>query len=442
MGYLWFSLSIFLCLSYFSVAEVVTCSGIVPMRYRNDKISITDFGGVGDGVTLNTKAFREAIYRIEHLKRRGGTLLYIPPGVYLTESFNLTSHMTLYLAKGAVIKATQDTRNWPLIAPLPSYGRGRELPGGRYMSFIHGDGIQDVVITGENGTIDGQGGVWWNMWRQRTLQFTRPNLMEFMNSKNIIISNVIFQNSPFWNIHPVYCSNVVVRYVTILAPNDSPNTDGVDPDSSSNVCIEDSYISTGDDLVAVKSGWDEYGIAYGRPSSGITIRRVRGSSPFAGIAIGSETSGGVENVLAEHINLYNMGVGIHIKTNIGRGGFIRNITVSDVYMEKVRKGIKIAGDVGDHPDDKYNQNALPVVKGITLKDVWGVLVQQAGVILGLKNSPFTGICLSNINLNGMTGSRSPPWKCSDISGAAHLVSPLQCSELSSAQRASTCSNYS
>lgn len=77
------------------------------MRYRNDKISITDFGGVGDGVTLNTKAFREAIYRIEHLKRRGGTLLYIPPGVYLTESFNLTSHMTLYLAKGAVIKATQ-----------------------------------------------------------------------------------------------------------------------------------------------------------------------------------------------------------------------------------------------------------------------------------------------------------------------------------------------
>lgn len=86
---------------------MVTCSGIVPMSYRNDKISITDFGGVGDGRTLNTKAFRAAIYRIEHLKRRGGTLLYIPPGVFLTGSFNLTSRMTLYLAKGAVIKATQ-----------------------------------------------------------------------------------------------------------------------------------------------------------------------------------------------------------------------------------------------------------------------------------------------------------------------------------------------
>lgn len=88
-------------------ADVETCSGIVPMRYRNDKISITDFGGVGDGQTVNTKAFREAIFRIQHLRRRGGTLLYIPPGEFLTESFNLTSHMTLYLARGAVIKATQ-----------------------------------------------------------------------------------------------------------------------------------------------------------------------------------------------------------------------------------------------------------------------------------------------------------------------------------------------
>ncbi|XP_027933061.1 probable polygalacturonase [Vigna unguiculata] len=417
-----------------SIFSTPTCSNLVPFRNRTDIISITDFGGVGDGRTLNTKAFREAVYRIEHLRRPGGTVLVVPRGVYLTESFNLTSHMTLFLAAGAVIKATQETGRWPLIAPLPSYGRGRELPGARYISFLHGDGLTDVVITGENGTIDGQGDVWWNMWRKRTLKYTRPNLVEFVNSQDILISNVIFKNSPFWNIHPVYCNNVVVRYVTILAPPDSPNTDGIDPDSSSNVCIEDSYISTGDDLVAVKSGWDEYGIAYGRPSSGITIRRLTGSSPFAGIAIGSETSGGVENVLAERINLFNMGVGIHIKTNKGRGGFIKNITVAHVYVENARQGIKISGEVGGHPDDKYNPNALPFVKGITIRNVWGVKVKQAGLINGLKNSPFTDVCLSVINFHGM--KRAPDWKCSDVNGSAYQVNPWPCSQLSNQEHGS------
>lgn len=438
----WFGAITLLWMNFFtfSNAEWQTCSGMVPMNYRNDKISITDFGGVGDGVTLNTRAFKAAIYRIEHLKRRGGTLLYIPPGEYLTGPITLTSRMTLYLARGAVIKATMDTRYWPLLPPLPSYGRGRERPGGRYMSFIHADGLHDVIITGENGTIDGQGGVWWDMWRQGTLPFTRPNLIELMNSRDVLISNVIFKNSPFWNIHPVYSSNIVIRYVTILAPTDSPNTDGIDPDSSSHVCIEDSYISTGDDLVAVKSGWDEYGIAYGRPSHDITIRRLTGSSPFAGIAIGSETSGGIQNILAEHINLFNMGVGIHIKTNIGRGGIIRNITVSNVYMENARKGIKISGDVGDHPDGNYDRFALPIVKGVTIKNVWGDNVQQPGLIHGLRNSPFTGICLSNINLRGGQNIRYFPWQCSDVSGAAVQVSPWPCAQLTSSQQWGSCSS--
>lgn len=230
-------------------------------------------------------------------------------------------------------------------------------------------------------------------------------------------------------------SHVVIRYVTILAPADSPNTDGIDPDSSSNVCIEDSYISTGDDLVAVKSGWDEYGIAFGRASHSITIRRVTGSSPYAGIAVGSETSGGVVDVLAEHITLYNMGIGIHLKTNIGRGGVVRNITVSNVYMENARTGIKISGDVGDHPDEYYNKNAIPVLKNVVIKNVWGERVQQPGLIRGLRNAPFTDICLSNIQLGG-----AQPWECSDVVGAAVQVSPWPCAQLTDRQQLGACSS--
>lgn len=190
----------------------------------------------------------------------------------------------------------------------------------------------------------------------------------------------------------------------------------------------------------MKSGWDEYGIAFGRPSVDITIRRMNGSSPFAGIAVGSETSGGIQNVFAEHINLFNMGVGIHIKTNIGRGGVISNITVTNVRMENVRKGIKIAGDVGDHPDERYNPNALPILKDVKIMDIWGDKVQQPGLIRGIKNAPFTGICLSGISLNGDPGRRHLPWQCSDVSGAAFEVSPSPCSELTSSQQSGACSS--
>ncbi|URE47263.1 Glycosyl hydrolases family 28 [Musa troglodytarum] len=398
----------------------VSCSDIVPMKSRREVISITDFGAVGDGRTLNTWPFKKAIYRIQHLRSRGGTLLYIPPGVWLTGSFSLTSHMTLYLARGAVIKATQLLKRtylnkvylWTHSSSNAGY---MELASGRPFTIVWKRARVARQEIRENGTIDGQGDVWWNMWRQRSLHFTRPNLLEFKNSRDVIISNVVFQNSPFWNIHPVYCRLQLK-------------------------CLHRgcSY-ATGDDLVAIKSGWDEYGIAYGRPSSGITIRRLQGSSPFSGIAIGSETSGGVENVLVENINLYNTGFGIHIKTNAGRGGYIRNVTVVNVSMNKVRKGIRIAGDVGDHPDEYFNRYAMPTVDGVTIKNVWGVDIQQPGSIEGIRSSPFTRICLSNVKLWGAL-MHYEPWKCMDVSGAALGVQPWPCSQLTGTFSAGFCSS--
>ncbi|RZR72301.1 hypothetical protein BHM03_00012009 [Ensete ventricosum] len=339
----------------------VSCSEIVPMKLRREVISITDFGAVGDGRTLNTWPFKKAIYRIQHLRSRGGTLLYIPPGVWLTGSFSLTSHMTLYLARGAVIKATQvlllvafsllsqaSLDSWHLQQLLKSVypQQGLSLDSQLFKCRIHGAGL------------------WQTLYH---------------------------------------------------------------------------HMEGGESCPAGDTGWDEYGIAYGRPSSGITIRRLQGSSPFSGIAIGSETSGGVENVLVENINLYNTGFGIHIKTNAGRGGYIRNVTVVNVSMNKVRKGIRIAGDVGDHPDEYFNRYAMPTVDGVTIKNVWGVDIQQPGSIEGIRSSPFTRICLSNVKL-WSASMHYEPWKCMDVSGAALGVQPWPCSQLTGTFSAGFCSS--
>ncbi|KAJ4732342.1 Pectin lyase-like superfamily protein [Rhynchospora pubera] len=241
--------------------------------------SLTEFGGVGDGTTLNTDAFRSAVEHLSQYSSTGGGMLYVPAGKWLTGPFNLTSCFTLFLDKDATILATQDVNQWPLIDPLPSYGRGRDKPGGRYSSLIGGANITDVVITGDNGTIDGQGASWWQKFHKNQLKYTRGYLIELLYSDRILISNLTLVNSPAWNIHPVYSSNIVVSSKTILAPVHSPNTDGINPDSCSQVRIEDCYVVSGDDCVAIKSGWDQYGISYGMPSQHIVIRRLTCISP-------------------------------------------------------------------------------------------------------------------------------------------------------------------
>ncbi|MCO5547556.1 hypothetical protein L7F22_001006 [Adiantum nelumboides] len=405
------------------VAESCLDGRFLPRRAH--VASITEFGGVGDGVTLNTHAFHAAVFRLAslHALQGGGTQLSIPPGRWLTGSFNLTSHFTLFLQKGAVLLASQNIKDWPIIDPLPSYGRGRERPGGRYISFIHGRDLVDVVITGEEGIIDGQGAAWWERWYQRSLIYTRGHLVEFVSSRKVIITNVMLQNSPFWTVHPVYCDTFIVKGVSILAPRSAPNTDGIDPDSSTNVCIEDCYISNGDDLVALKSGWDEYGIAIGRPSSGIIVRRLTGTTPFSGISIGSEMSGGIKNVFVKDIKLFNTGTGIRIKTAPGRGGYVENVTISGMTMVKMSKAIDITEDAGEHPDDNFDPNAVPFVRGLVFDNIVGRDISFAGRFLGLQGSPLTNICMSRISLSLL---RPGTWSCSYIEGEATLVSPALC----------------
>lgn len=359
----------------------------------------------------------------------------------MTGSFNLTSHLTLNLDKHAVILGSKDSTHWPVIDALPSYGRGRELPGGRHSGLITAFNVTDVVITGENGTIDGQGAVWWDSYHNHTLKYTRPHLIEVMSSTDIVISNLTFLNSPFWNIHPVYCSNVHIHNLTILAPSHSPNTDGIDPDSSNDVCIEDCYMSIGDDLISIKSGWDQYGISFGRPSSNIIIRRVTGETPTsAGLAFGSEMSGGIVDVHVENLHVYNSRLGIRLKTAPGRGGFVKNIFISNMTMKNVQIAFDFTGSYGDHPDGGYDPNAFPDIDRLSFNDIVGDGIMIAGNIEGIQEAPFRDICLSNIYLNVTSES---PWNCSNVNGFSESVYPQPCAELQSPipNDSSVCPSY-
>ncbi|XP_050205831.1 probable polygalacturonase [Mercurialis annua] len=423
----------------FSV-DAGSCTGFVgALSPRREVVmSIKDFGGIGDGETSNTETFRKAVRYMQRFGDVGGSQLTVPKGIWLTGSFNLTSNFTLFLEQGAVILGSQDPKEWPIIEPLPSYGRGRERLGGRHISLIHGNGLTNVVITGNNGTIDGQGKMWWELWWNRTLEHTRGHLLELMSSHNVLISNLTFRNSPFWTIHPVYCRNVVVKHVTILAPLNAPNTDGIDPDSSTNVCIEDCYIESGDDLVAVKSGWDQYGIKMARPSSNIIVRRVSGTTPTcSGVGIGSEMSGGIFNVTIEDLHIWDSAAGVRIKTDIGRGGYISNITISNVRMERVKIPIRFSRGSNDHPDEEWDPNAVPIVKGVSVSNIISVNSTKAPVLQGIKDAPFDGICMKNVTLIGLASSTS--WHCEFVSGFSNEVSPMPCLELQNNVSSSWCS---
>ncbi|PWA48356.1 pectin lyase-like superfamily protein [Artemisia annua] len=399
--------------------------------FRPVVVNITDFGGVGDGVTVNTVAFERAVFYISKVAKKGGGQLNVPAGKWLTAPFNLTSHMTLFLDQDAVILAVDDEKVWTLMPPLPSYGYGREHPGPRYGSFIHGQNLRDVVITGHNGTIDGQGLSWWKKYRQKVLNHTRGPLVQIMYSSDILISNITLRNSPFWTLHPYDCKNVTIRNMTILAPlKEAPNTDGIDPDSCEDMLIEDCYISVGDDAIAIKSGWDQYGAAYGKPSKNILIRNlVVQSMVSAGISIGSEMSGGVSNVTIENVLVFNSRRAVRIKTAAGRGAYIRDITYKNLTFDNVRVGIIIKTDYNEHPDAGFDPKAFPIIRGITYSSIHGEGVRVPVRIHGMADIPVRNVTFRDMSV-GITYKKKHIFQCAYVSGRViGSIFPKPCENL-------------
>ena len=215
-----------------------------------------------------TAAFRKASATVA--AARGGTIL-VPAGVFVTGGFNLSSGTTLNIAPGGSItgKRSSDPVSFPAVAPLPSFGTGRDGEPARYHPVVWCIDAQNVRITG-GGTIDGSGDFWWHR-SANTLE--RPHLLELHNCTGVEVDHVVLKDSPFWTLHPVYSARVHIHDITITAPLDSPNTDGIDPDSSRDVLIENNVIGCGDDHIAIKSGFNAAYVRVHAPVSGFSIDR-------------------------------------------------------------------------------------------------------------------------------------------------------------------------
>ena len=201
-------------------------------------------------------------------------------------------------------------------------------------------------------------------------------------------------------------------------------------DSSSNVRIEDSFVVSGDDCIAVKSGWDEYGIKFGRPTQHLVIRRFTCISPdSATIALGSEMSGGIQDVRAEDITALSTQSGVRIKTAVGRGAYVKDIFVRRMTLKTMKYAFWMTGSYGSHPDTGYDPKALPEIKGISYKDIVAENVTYSARLEGIENDPFTGICISNVNISLTQKPKELQWNCTDIQGVSSKVTPQPCAAL-------------
>jgi polygalacturonase len=324
-------------------------------------------------------------------------VVHLTPGTYVSGPLGLKSHVRLSIDKGATLLGSPDMADFPIRADAPW----------RRVSLLHADHVVDISITGA-GTIDGNGKIWWDAKASAPKgqpEAPRPLLIDLTNSKQILIEGVTIQNSPQYNITTFWCDGLTVRNVTILNPGrGAPNTDGIDPFSTSHVLIEHTTIDTGDDNVAIKSGLVERGDP-DVPSTDIIIRDCTFRAGH-GLSIGSETAGGVRNVTVERVTFTGTRQGIRIKSARGRGNDIGNLTYRDIKMEGVETPIEITnyytGMVKDDPGQPVSEHT-PKFHDITIENLTATGAKRAATIMGLPESPIKNLILKNVNIAAATG---------------------------------------
>ena len=357
------------------------------------------FGAKADGVTKDTKAIQDAI---DACAAAGGGTVELSGGTFLSAPIALKSNITLHIAKGSTLLGSSDHADYPKITEF-------KAPGSQ--ALVSATNAEHVSIIGA-GTIDGAGTSWWVEARAQhdagivgKVDF-RPRLVVFDHCKHVRLEGVTIQNSPSWQVVPYYSDDVIIRNVRVLAPQHSPNTDAIDPFSSSNVVIDHVYADVGDDDVAIKSGLIN-SPGPDSPSKNITITDCQFMHGH-GLSIGSEVAGGAQNIHAERIHFKDTDNGIRIKANRDRGNDVSNISFKDITMEGVKTSILISEYYPKTLPGK-DVTAMPVQRltphfhDITIENLKSVDSAWAGVIIGLPESPVKDIVLKNVDIQAKKG---------------------------------------
>jgi polygalacturonase len=382
-----------------AAAMAVMTIGAVSAMAAGKVCDARTYGAKADGATKDTKAIQAAI---DDCAGAGGGTVKLSGGTFLSAPVVLKSNITLDIGKGATLLGSVDHADYPAKAELGAPGT---------QSLLSATNAEKIEITG-GGTIDGNGETWWVQARATrnsgvvgAVQF-RPRLVVFDHCKHIRMEGVTVQNSPSWQIVPYYTDDMIIRNVRILAPQHSPNTDAIDPFSSSNMVIDHVYADVGDDNIAIKSGIIN-SPGPDAPSKNITITDCEFMHGH-GLSIGSEIAGGAQNIHAERIHFKGTDQGIRIKANRDRGADVSNISFKDITMEDVKTSILISeyypkalpeGEVAAEPV----QRLTPFFHDITIENVKSVNSAWAGVIVGLPESPVKDVVLKNVDIQAQKG---------------------------------------
>jgi len=357
-------------------------------------------GALGDGKHKDTAAIQKAIDTCAAL---GGGTVWLGHGTFLSGPIVLKSNVTLNIGRKATLLGSPDREDFPAFSFA---GKQTVQP---LVSTLN---AQNVVITG-GGTIDGNGHIWWDYVKGVKdsgvlgTDHPRPMGLVFDHSQHIRVENITVQNAGFWQIVPYYADDVKFLNMRVLAPK-SPNTDAIDPFSSSHILISHVFSSVGDDNIAIKSGAiDSPGPD--APSHDITITDCTFENGH-GLSIGSEIAGGVQHVHAERIHFKGTDNGIRIKANRDRGNDVSDITFKDIDMVGVKVAILVSeyypktypeGDVAAAPIGRLT----PFFHNIRITNVKATGGRDAGVIVGLPESPVKDIELHNVDIHAKTGMK-------------------------------------